>query len=241
MRKTRRFYIDEREASPGKKLLIRDPERHHILHVLRLRAGDTIELFEASGSRYSARILECLEDALSVEVIERREEPPPHVPITLLQGIPRSRTMDLIVQKCTELGVSEIVPILCERSGYEPTGSRLERWRKIAREACKQCGRSRVPEIGPPRRFADFIPTVSGGRRLLLDPAETGRTFRDAVRETSGRTLFLLVGPEGGLTLEEVGLAVQSGFTAASLGETILRAETAAIVAVGILRYELGD
>jgi 16S rRNA (uracil1498-N3)-methyltransferase len=149
--------------------------------------------------------------------------------------------MDLIVQKCTELGASGILPVGCERSGYEPTAARLERWRKIAREACKQCGRSRVPDIGPPRRFRELIPTISGGRRLLLDPAETGRTFRSAIRETSGEPLSLLIGPEGGFTLEEVDLAVQSGFTAASLGEMILRAETAAIVAVGILRYELGE
>jgi 16S rRNA (uracil1498-N3)-methyltransferase len=239
--KRRRFFLDEK-VSPGETILLRDPERRHILQVLRLKVGDAIELFRNDGSRYTGCIAECGKESLAVRIIEvLREDAPPLIRITLLQGIPKPAKMDLIVQKCVELGVSAIIPLIAKRTQYRPTEMRAARWQRIAVESCKQSGRSIVPDIATPQDFNAFVPGVSGGKKLLLDPTHTGKSLKEAVRGSKGEPVWILIGPEGGLDIEESELAIGSGFLPVSLGERILRTETAAIAAAAILQYELGD
>jgi len=147
--------------------------------------------------------------------------------------------MDFLVQKCCELGVSRIVPVIAARSVARPEPGRRARWEKIAREAARQCGRADVPAVAAPAVLAAALAAPDlPARRLVLSPDEAGRSLR-ALLPDRGATA-LLVGPEGGFAAAEVEAAQAAGFAPVSLGPRVLRVETAAIVAVALAMEALG-
>ncbi len=161
--------------------------------------------------------------------------------LTLVQGVSRGERMDWTIQKAVELGVVAIVPVFTERGGVKLDGDRLarrlEHWRGVIVAACEQCGRNRLPSIAPPRRFAEWLPTLTGPA-CVLDPAA------DAGLGELGRpspTLSLIAGPEGGLTDAELAAARAAGGTAVRLGPRVLRTETAGIAALAALQALYGD
>jgi 16S rRNA (uracil1498-N3)-methyltransferase len=170
---------------------------------------------------------------------EPRRRAPAAAPITLLQAVPRGERMDLLVQKTTELGVARIVPLVSERSVVRPTAARARRWQTIAQEAARQSGRADLPEVTAPLPFADALPLAAASpTRLALWEEERARPLRQAL--TTAAATALLIGPEGGLTADEIDQARAAGFLTVTLGPRILRVETAAIVAVVLVQSATG-
>ena len=238
-----RFFVAPAQISEGRVLFTRE-QSHQIIRVLRMRRGDTVAVFDGSGAEHEAELATLGRDE-STALLKgvRPTATEPVFRLVLLQGLPKGEKMDVIIQKATELGVQRIVPILCERSVSRGSG-RLSRWQTIAREAAEQCGRPVVPRIDEPVLLAAFfaIERGSGLRGIALWEDEQARGFKEALTlMATADQLHLLVGPEGGLTPDEVRLLGQAGFITASFGRRTLRTETAAVAAVGIVQYELGD
>jgi len=232
-------------------LSLQKKHAHYLARVLRLQPGDPVFLLDGRGNRCRAEILEVSRLSVSLKVgdTERLDSESP-LKITIIQGLPKPGKMDWIVQKATELGVIAIAPVITERSqvrcsGASATGG-VGRWRKIAESATAQSGRGIVPEIYDPEPLDVFFQKqkyLGSGRGLVFwEKAE--KSLKTAIPEVDSGSLSNLsvfVGPEGGLTVAEVGMAEEAGFVQASLGSRILRTETAAVVAIGLLQFALGD
>ena len=227
-----RFFAEERGC-------IRGEELKHLRQVLRLAPGDGIEvLYE--GRRFAARLTEVSPEAA---LYAEREELPSHEPrcrVTLYQGLCKGEKMDFLVQKCTEMGVHAIVPVEMARSvaRAERAEKKAERYARIAREATKQCGRARAPEVLPALSFAQALKRMQAHERLLMPYEEGGIAF-DA--PLAARDVGLLIGPEGGIAPEEAEDVRAVGGVAVTLGSRILRTETAGLVALTLVLHCAGD
>ena len=219
-------------------------EAHHLGRVLRLRPGAMVEGTDGAGGLYTIRLV-----ALDVEggwgAIEARAQPARESPcsITLAQAILKGDRMSWLVQKATELGVARIVPMETDRVVARPAGAgaaRQTRWARIAREAVKQCGRVVVPVIDPPRPFAAVLVEVASHDATWVCWEGGGQAIVATAEGTPTR-LLLLVGPEGGFTLDEVAAAEAAGARRVSLGPRILRAESAGLAAVTLGQFLFGD
>jgi 16S rRNA (uracil1498-N3)-methyltransferase len=228
----------------GSRQTIEGDAANHIVHVLRLRPGDPLTLFDGRGGEYAARIEEFRKGAVTVAVGDRaaadRESP---LSLTLAQGISRGERMDWVVQKATELGVRRIVPVLTERTVVRLDAGQAERrllhWRGIAVAACEQSGRNAIPDVTAPQGLHDFLHEAdAAATRLLLAPAGTRGVGDLSVPD---RRITVLIGPEGGLTEGEQRAALEAGFLGVRLGPRILRTETAAVVALALLQHRFGD
>ncbi|HXX81850.1 MAG TPA: 16S rRNA (uracil(1498)-N(3))-methyltransferase [Thermodesulfovibrionales bacterium] len=220
----------------------------YLINVLRSRAGDEIMVLDGKGSSYSAEIT----SIKNKELFARVNKIIPYdaeskLKIILIQGVLKGEKMELIIQKTTELGVNEIVPVATERSQLRET-RKTTRWRKIAEDASRQCGRSHVPRIHDLIPFQEVFVASSDYRRYLSE--SRGLLFREEggmsltkTRDALGvcRSLTITIGPEGGFTKEEALLVQSAGFLPVSLGNRILRAETAAIAATALAQYVWGD
>jgi 16S rRNA (uracil1498-N3)-methyltransferase len=184
----------------------------------------------------------------TVETVQR-SRPEPGLILTLYQAlVPRDR-FETVLQKGTEVGVSRFVPVWCERSivpgGDKIDDGRLERWRRIVTEAAEQCERGIVPEVARPLRFPEALAeSVRTGPTLLAWERETERSIRDGLQAAltgGGRSLSLIVGPEGGFTSTEIAIARDAEALTVSLGPRILRTETAGPILAALALYEAGD
>ncbi len=241
-----RFYVPQPRIVDG-MIRLEGDEVRHIRRVLRLGAGDEVLLFDGLSKEYEGTIVE--EGPLSILVrIDRlrpcQTESPLH--LTLAQSLLKGEKMDYLVQKATELGVKRIAPFFSSRSipVLEEAKSlgRRRRWEKIAVAASKQCGRGTVPEIETIRSYSEMLENVPPGSvRLLLWEREGDRLKKvlGAAMETT--EVFFIVGPEGGLSPDEVDQAKGLGFIPVNLGRRILRAETTGVCLLSILQYEWGD
>jgi 16S rRNA (uracil1498-N3)-methyltransferase len=230
----RRLFVppDRMRATP---ITVTGEEHHHLARVLRARPGDAVTLFDGAGAELEARVVRVgrAETELAPRPGGRPEAAPAGAPLVLLTAVPRGGRMDFLVQKCSELGVSRIVPIIAARSVGRPEPGRRARWEKIAREAARQCGRADVPVVDAPATLAAALAAPElPERRLVLSPSPAGRSLRALLPDPAATAL--LVGPEGGLAAGESEAAAAAGFVPVSLGSRILRVETAAIVAVAL-------
>ncbi|VVB81299.1 RNA methyltransferase [uncultured archaeon] len=221
-----RLYVPE--AENNKEVAISKEQVRH-LKVLRVKEGDKIGIFDGKGHEFEATYSGKVSDKLLLErPIRLREEP--RVKITLAIAVPKGARMDVLVEKVSEIGVSNIVPIICSRSVVEPREAKVERWRKIAIEACSQCERSIVPTISEPIKFAELLSTIKQYNHVFVCHM-TGTPLTKEHCECP--SIMLIVGPEGDFTPAELDAAKEAGCTMVSLGPTILRTETAGIVAIG--------
>ena len=233
------------QLSVGATITLETDAANHVRRVLRLTEGDSLTVFNGDGCDYVATIRSVTRDKVTVlvEVGHRVDNESP-LAITLIQGVCRSQRMDWLVQKTTELGVTQILPALCERSVVKLDDKRREgkrkHWRKVAESACEQCGRARVPQIGAAASLDVVLDEAakSPATKLLLDP-DGDQTIAGALER--GDTLMLLVGPEGGLTADERRFAFEAGFRGIRLGQRTLRTETAPIAALSVIQYLAGD
>lgn len=238
-----RLYFPQALVS-GETIRISGQAAHHVSHVLRLRAGTGISIFDGQGNEYAAVVREVGRAEVSATIGEPSagiaESP---LRITLAQGIARNDRMDLILQKAVELGVATIQPLWVQRCQTHLNAARLEKrirhWRRIIISACEQCGRATLPQLEAPDSYAHWISTLSaGGSRLMLQPAGSCRL--QSLPPPQGR-ICLLVGPEGGLNPDEQLLAAGAGFQGVRLGPRILRTETAALTALAGIQTLWGD
>jgi 16S rRNA (uracil1498-N3)-methyltransferase len=237
-----RLFVPPEQLSGDTVELTGDAHRY-LTRVLRLRAGDAVTLFDGGEREIDARLIEAGTRSSRLALGERRQVPRRRAEITLIQSIPRGEKMDLVVQKATELGAGRIVPVLSARTVAQPSGeSRLRRWRTIAQEAARQCGRTDLPEIDPLRPLAEALGWASSvqATRLIVWERTQYAPLRRAL-EGSETKVILLVGPEGGFTDEEANAAQTAGFRPVGLGPLILRSETAALVALTLTQAALGS
>lgn len=226
-------------------------EHHHLRNVLRITPGEIVRIIDGQGNVYTAEVLDASSNRSSSEVrICTHEFYTPSSPtLTLFQGIPKNDKMELILQKTTELGVTQIVPLYSERALQKPSQKRYERWHRVIISATKQCKRAWLPELGKAQQFEDSLAQLEKfSLRLLLSPHTEQASIlpyaqiqhiKTVLREApSTSTIALFVGPEGGFSDQEITDAIQSGCVPVTLGTNILRTETAAIVAIAVTAYE---
>jgi 16S rRNA (uracil1498-N3)-methyltransferase len=230
------------ELLAGESVTIEGEAQHYLTRVLRLERGDTLVVFDGQGTEIDARVEATSSRTTTLALGKRREVRLTTAAITLLQAVPKGERMELVVQKATELGVVRIQPVVTSRSVVQPgADGRLKRWRTIAQEAARQCGRAEIPVIDEPRALGDALEEqiASPSARLLVWEAAVGAPLRRALAGDEP-AVTLLVGPEGGLSAPEAASAVAAGFRAVGLGPRILRSETAAIVAVALVQAAVG-
>jgi 16S rRNA (uracil1498-N3)-methyltransferase len=241
---TRRILLD-RELETGREVRIEGPPLE-ALRFQRGRAGSIVTLTDLRGNDYRGRVLRISERHAFISVFEAFASPTESsVEIVLLQALPEKERMELIIQKTTELGVSAILPYKSHRSisleERETKQAKAHRWQEIAVRAVRQSRRASVPRVEAYRPFTGALEACRGNGLKILLWERGGESLRRTLQENRSRRIYVMVGPEGGFTEEEVDLAKQEGFIPVKLGQRILRTETAAIVLVGILQYELGD
>ena len=235
MTRGRRLFVPPAKLT-AERLTITAADHRHLARVLRAQPGDSVTLFDGVGNEVEARITRVghTDTELLLGAASARSGAPREPLLVLLTAVPRGPRMDLLVEKTCELGVSRIVPVLTERSVVRPDTARRGRWEKIAREAARQCGRADVPEVDAPIALATALAAPDLPRRRLMAWEGGGAALRS--RLDGGEPTALLVGPEGGFTTVEVEAARHAGFDTITLGHRILRVETAAMVAVALVR-----
>jgi 16S rRNA (uracil1498-N3)-methyltransferase len=234
-----RFYLGEKIE--GKTASITDSEQiHHIINVLRLKAGEQVALFDSEGAEYLCLIKSPGKNKVDLEVKSRKEPQPGRVKLAIGCAIPKGPKMDDIIDKLTQLGVDTIIPLITERVIAKPDENKLERWRKIALSAAEQSQRNRLPEISPITTFEEIIRQSSKYELKLIPNLEGERkSIREIVHFNSASSILVLIGPEGDFSPQEVQEARQAGFMPVSFGCNILRVDTAAIAAAAYLRFSL--
>jgi len=254
----RRFYAPPVAFAPDEKSATLSPEEtRHLRDVLRLHPGDEIYVFDGAGREFLCVVEIIAKDSTELRVISEVEPTRPESPLhlTLAIALLKGEKFDLVIQKATELGAKRIVPLETERADVrlrdsEDAQKRVTRWRRIALEAAKQSGRAFVNVISAPRPLESLL-RVSGTEdkglansvaRIMFSERE-GKSLAEATNSFTERPkeIVAVVGPEGGWTDEEIELARESGWQVVTLGGRILRAETAAILAVSLLQHRFGD
>lgn len=236
-----RFFVDERLRA-GATCALGEDATHHAVHVLRVKTGEEITLFDGRGGEYGARVAaierrRVLADVLRHRAVER-EAP---LPVCLVQGLSSGERMDFTIRKAVELGVAEIRPVLAAASVARPKGERAaarqDHWQKVAVSACEQCGRNRVPTVHALVAAVDYR-DAADALKLLLSPAAQ-LPFSKALGKPAA--VVIAAGPEAGFNAHEERVFLDAGFVPASLGPRVLRTETAALAAIAALNALLGD
>lgn len=231
--------------TPGMELQLPAQAGEHLVRVLRLERGHPIVLFNGDGREYRAELVQLAKQAVVARITDAGTAVDVESPLelTLAQGIARGEKMDMILQKATELGVRHIVPLVTSRTEVkldaERSARRMAHWRAIIAGACEQSGRAHLPSLAEPVRLADWASRLddSAGLRLALDP-----TGEFSPRDLPGiSAAALVVGPEGGLSDQDMVQLAQSGFHGLRLGPRILRTETAGLAAIAALQVMQGD
>ena len=239
--RTTRIYLNS-NISTGETLTLPANASNHLVRVLRCKKGSLVTLFNGEGGEFSAMLLD--EDPRSASVIinsftdQNRESP---LRISLIQGLSRSEHMDLTIQKATELGVTEIIPVICQRStnlNKNRTSKKQQRWNQIAISACEQSGRNLLPEIHQLTAFDKAINEIAASTRLVLDPGATQGVKCIGIDNTS---ICILSGPEGGLSQHEINTLSDTGYNRINFGPRILRTETAGPAIITALQVLHGD
>lgn len=243
-----KFFVPKSNITNNRAYIEGDDVKH-IYKVLRLEVGDEVSINNCEGEEFLAKLEEINKKQVIAHCIEKlnlNNESP--IEIYLFQGLPKSSKMDLIVQKATELGVKEITPIVTERVVVKSElgeFKKLDRWNRIALEACKQSKRSLVPKVNTPLEFKElleFIKTLD----LILVPYENEdangvkKVIRD-INKDDIKKVGVIIGPEGGFEENEINILKELGAYIVTLGPRILRTETAGFVCSALIMYELGD
>jgi 16S rRNA (uracil1498-N3)-methyltransferase len=216
--------------------------QHHLRNVLRAQSGDAVILFNGDGHDYLATIA-CINKKQVIAQIHSTEQRNTQSPlkIHLAQSINRGDKMDFVIQKATELGVHDIIPIISEYGNVKLNEERWEKkvthWQKIADSACEQCGRTDLVKIQTPSTLTQWVAEPKSGTCFILEPgAETAMNIQECISE-----ITLLVGPEGGFSQQEIDFALKHSFRTILLGPRILRSETAGLAAISVCQARWGD
>lgn len=243
-----RFFVEPSQIGE-KEIVITGPDVNHIRNVLRMRAGEELLAADGQGSEYRCILRELQDSAIRAEIC-RKFSGSAELPsrITLFQGLPKSDKMDLIIQKCVELGVFRIVPVTTKRTvvklDAKKEESRRKRWTAVSESAAKQSGRGIIPEISGVQSFREAV-EEAGELDVCLIPYEKAedmaRTREILSGIPAGASIGVFIGPEGGFEEEEVREAMEAGARPITLGRRILRTETAGMAVLAMLGYLLEE
>ena len=223
-------------------------DAHHISKVLRMQVGDTLQIVSIDQVCALMKIRTITGGEVTIDLIEKLpQDHEPSVKIILAQGLPKSDKMDFIVQKAVELGVSVICPIAMENSVVRLDSAKGEkkqtRWQKIASEAAKQSKRDIVPEVLAPASLAQVLEKYKEVPvKILAYEVEDKQSLKEVLQKAGNfQAVLLLIGPEGGISKDELALAQAAGMQPVSLGKRILRTETAGLATIAAILYETGN
>lgn len=254
-----RIHVPHEDIEKKEGIKLAADKSHYLTSVLRCKKGDRISVIDGKGKAYEAVVAEISKKHVFINILcETALDTESALNLILCQGILKGEKMDLVIQKTTELGVKEIIPLITERCIVKET-RKVKRWQKITEEAAEQCGRTFIPTIHEPIQFNEFLEgggiRGTGAMEYWSDEKingfifweEGGLPLKEAIQRFlsspiphhSITPLLLLVGPEGGFTSEEVSLAEKHWLIRTTLGKRILRAETAAIVSVALVQFLL--
>jgi 16S rRNA (uracil1498-N3)-methyltransferase len=243
----RRLFVPE-VSEKGPEVVLRGPQKRYVRDVLRMGRGDSLVLFDGSGMEYPSAIIEATQRHVKIRVLGRQEgrrESP--VDILIGIGLLKTNKMDWIIQKVSELGVREVHPVAAHRAVPALAPERAEqkrgRWQTIAQEASRQSGRCTVTDVRPVLSFDEIVKKSENVDISLLFTTEALSPLEALAQQQieRPRRMLLLVGPEGGFSPDEEQTALKKGFLPVGMGPRVLRAETAAILAVGLVQYRFGD
>jgi len=243
----RSFFLGDNPVEDGTATISGELYRH-MARVLRLKEGAAVTLVDAGGRRLVGEIGEVAAKSLTVRIDSVQQAPAEEtgLRVTLYQGMPKGEKLDLILQKCTELGIAEVVVFDAARSVVklkgERGGGKLERCQRIVQEAARQSGRSSAPAVAFAGALGETLAGDQAEVKLLLWEGEQTRRLRETLDAAGVRgSVAIVIGPEGGLAPEEVEAALSARFQPVSLGRRILRTETAGLAALAILQFYWGD
>src|SRR4051794_22385008 len=222
-----RFYIAPHTWRPD-RLTLDGPEAHHAEHVLRMKAGDRLTVFNGLGVEALAEIAAFTKQGAELKTIQSHSTPPLPCAITLAQAVPKGKNMDLIVEKATELGAVEVAPLLSERTVVQTSAADGDRksmkWQRVAIEAAKQCGQNWLPKVAQPKTPKDFFSSAGPFDLMLIASLQPGAlAIKRVLGELTVRPsrVMIMVGPEGDFTPAEISLAISSGCRPVTLGPII--------------------
>ena len=241
-----KFYVDKNNIF-NNKLLICCDEARHIMKVLRYKIDDLITLFDSEGTTYECVIKAYENEEITAEIIEKIENKNSETTkIILAQAVLKSKKMDFVIQKSTELGISRIIPFFSSRTIPKWNSSKCfikaEHWRNIVKASVKQSGIRKMPSVDNIFSYDEIISSDFNMNKILLYEKERTVSFKKIMNKIMFPSdILIMVGPEGGFTIEEISKAKENGFLTAGIGNLILRAETVPISVLTILQYEAGN
>ncbi len=239
-----RFFIDPSAVSEG-KILITGEDAHHIGRVLRMKPGEALTVCDYFNTEYACVIEAILKDSVLLSIsASAPSKSEPSFPIALYMALPKGDKMELIIQKATELGVTDIIPFSSAftvvKLDDQSAPKKRERWQKIARSAAEQCGRGKIPTVHLPTAFKNALADGNArtGMHLFCYECEEKQTLKALFENhPSPKGISFFVGAEGGFSKEEAALAKASGYCSVSLGKRILRCETAPLYLLSALSF----
>lgn len=240
------FYVKNEQIRNDEAIILGEDVKH-IRDVLRYHVEDCLNICSEEGKQYLTKIVGFSKDKITLHIIEQSSvSTEPSVQITLLQGMPKADKLEWVIQKCTELGVHEVIPVMTDhvvvKWDDKSIEKKVERWNKIALEAGKQSGRQKIPEVKKPINFKNLVENLSKYDIVILPyEGEKKQTLKVALQkvEKSWKRIAILIGPEGGFSPEEIAAMQLPSVQIVTLGSRILRTETAAIATVAMTLYEL--
>ena len=240
-----RFYLPSSDWS-AEHLQLTGEEGHHAVRVMRKKAGDQIELFDGAGRWARGPVITTERGGLVMERAEEGVSPDVSTRIVLAVAMTKGKTMDLIVQKAVELGVSHIQPLATRNTVVKLSGLDREeksaKWQRGALEACKQCGQNHLPEVAPVCDLSDYLSREREGSSYLASLAPGAKGLRERLSATAASSVVnLLVGPEGDFAPDEIEAGLTAGFEPVTLGDIVLRVETACLYLISAVRYQFGE
>ena len=241
-----RFY-HSKPININETIIIDDFAAHHMLKVMRLKTNDQLILFNGDGSDFTGQVIRISKRQVEVSIKSKKNiKNESNLKVILLQALTSSEKMDLIIQKTTELGISEIQPIVCERSVVKIKNEKIEKkllhWRQVSIAACEQCGRAEIPTIYKPVNIIKYLEKISESdktTKIILSPEAT-KSLNNSTPKIK-QDIKVLIGPEGDFTKQELDFSIQKGFSPIKIGPRILRTETAPMCILSILQYKYGD
>ncbi|MBP7056190.1 MAG: 16S rRNA (uracil(1498)-N(3))-methyltransferase [Candidatus Omnitrophica bacterium] len=241
-----RFFVQP-EMINGRVISVTGEEAHHIVDVMRLSVGDKIVVFDGTGTEYFATIRELNPRSVTADVNETRKPSSGNVIKTkLIQAVPKKDRMEYILEKSTELGVSEIVPVITDRTipqwDRKKIDSHLRRWSLIVKEASKQCGRTDLPMVSA---VQDFKTAISGSGdyciKLIAALTADAKPLKAVLNGADPKSIAIAIGPEGDFAPEEIEYAKHCGFDVVNLGPRVLKSDTAGLAVLSMVGYEFSQ
>jgi len=236
-------YLLKQSVKPGDSVTLQGDEAHHAARVRRVKMGDEVELFDGEGNAAVSEVVSVSKNFIEMVILEVRKQPRMTLEMTLIQSIPKSGNMELIIQKAVELGVTAIQPIISENTvaRAEQSEKKLLKWQRIALEACKQCGQNFLPEVRATLTLSEWLRSRERADKEIvaaLDDRSSPIKEKISGKLTECKSIYVLVGPEGDFSKSEYDSLHAEGMEFVSIGDIVLRVETATLFCISALKYE---